>query len=354
MLGFVLLWACGGTGDSDVGSTASASAVIQRGTGTPAPEWSDTLEAADFVAAADFDGDGVDERVRIWEDVLYWPGGQQALDAGVQVIRRGRLPEGERVLLGLGMNRDHREAAAQVVSVGPQGPEVLWEEKGPRNQIADIRVHDESIHVTRFVAPKRVEGAYLRNGVMESVHRDGLATQQLPLGDGEMIIGRVYGEAPRSHGDLRHGRNGVFRALPSLRGVRSMALGQLDEDSDLELLVGDGWHYAYGEQALGRILLLDGPDWTSARTLGLLDGEYSARSIEVTSSLVEQPGEQAGVLVSGTKKVHYFKRDALGWSSRVLGPTTETSNTVLIRTPRGLAAWIAGAPNSRLVGVESP
>ena len=133
-----------------------------------------------------------------------------------------------------------------------------------------------------------------------------------------------------------------------------MALGQLDEDADLELLVGDGWHYAYGEQALGRILLLDGPDWTSARTLGLLDGEYSARSIEVTSSLVEQPGEQAGVLVGGTKKVHYFKRDALGWSSRVLGPTTETSNTVLIRTPRGLAAWIAGAPSSRLVGVESP
>ena len=350
MLVFALLWACGGTGDSE---SSGGSSSPPSESGAAAPDWSDSLKPAEFVAAADFDGDGIDERVWVWEDVLYWPGGQQALNAGVHVIRRGRLAEGERVLLGLGMNRDHREAAAQILSVGADGPKLLWEEDGPRNQVADIRVQDGEIYVTRFVAPKRVEGAFLRDGQMESVHRDGLATQQLPLGDEELLVGRVYGEAPRSHGDLRHGRNGVFRPLPSLRGVRSMALGQLDEDADLELLVGDGWHYAYGEQALGRILLLDGSDWSSARTLGLLDGEYSARSIEVTSELIDQPGLEAGVLVSGTKNVHYFKRDKLGWSSRVLGPTTETSNTVLIRTPRGLAAWIAGSPKSRLVGVES-
>lgn len=349
MLIFTLLWACGGTGEP---GGAVMSATPGLATESLAPDWSDSLEPADFVGAADFDGDGVDERVRVLEDVLYWPGGQQALDAGVHVIRRARLAEGERVLLGLGMNRDHREAPAMILSVGPQGPELLWEENGPRNQVADIRVHDEEIYVTRFVAPKRVEGAYLRDGKMQSVHRDGLATQQLPLGDGELLVGRVYGEAARSHGDLRHGRNGVFRTLPTLRGVRSMAVGQLDEDAELELLVGDGWHYAYGEQAVGRVLLLDGADWGSARTLGMLDGEYSARSIEVASSLIDQPGLSAGVLVSGTKKVHYFKRDKLGWSARELGPTTETSNTVLVRTPRGLAAWIAGSPKSILVGVE--
>lgn len=349
MLVFALLWACGGSGDvaseGENTSTASQNSAVE-------PEWSDALEPADFVAAADFDGDGVDERVRVWEDVLYWPGGQQALDAGVQVIRRGRLSEGERVLLGLGMNRNFRDASAKILSVGPAGPELLWEDNGPRNQIADIRVHEGAIYVTRFVAPKRVEGAFLKDGKMEPLHRDGLATQQLPLGSDQLLVGRVYGEAPRSHGDLRLGRNGVFRTLPTLRGVRSLELGQLDEDAELELLVGDGWHYAYGEQALGRVLLLDGPDWGSARTLGVLDGEYSARSIEIASSLIEQPGLEAGVLVTGTKNVHYFKRDALGWRSRVLGPTTETTNTTLIRTPKGLAAWIAGAPESRLVGVE--
>ena len=99
MLVVALLWACGGNGEPEGGGTASGSAAVELQTEISRPEWSDSLEPADFVAAADFDGDGVDERVRIWEDMLYWPGGQQALDAGVQVIRRGLLAEGERVLL---------------------------------------------------------------------------------------------------------------------------------------------------------------------------------------------------------------------------------------------------------------
>ncbi len=351
MLVFALLWSCSG-GDEPSGGGAAVSSASEVLVETPS--WSDPLEPADFVAAADFDGDGIDERVRIYEDTLYWPGGSAPLSAGVHVVRRGVLAEGERVLLGLGMSRDHREAPAQVLMVGPDGPEELWQEQGLRNQIADLRVVDGSIYVTRFVAPKQVVGAYLRDGKMEQVHSDGLATQQVPLSDGGLLVGRVYGEQPRSHGDLRHGRDGAFRTLPSLRGVRSMTLAQLDSDSDFELLVGDGWHYAYGEQALGRVLLLDGPNWTRARTVAVLDGEYSARSIEVSTEIVEQPASEAGILVGGTKKVHYFKRDELGWSDRILGPSTETSNAVLIRTPRGLAAWISGAPHSLLVGVEAP
>jgi hypothetical protein len=135
--------------------------------------------------------------------------------------------------------------------------------------------------------------------------------------------------------------------------VRTLTLANLDSDPELELLVGDGWHYAYGQQAVGRILLLDGPDWKTGRTLGLLDGEYSARSIEVASELTGGEPSTSGVLVVGTKKVHFFTRDALGWSDTIVGPSTETANAVLIRTPKGLAAWIAGQPNSRLVGLDT-
>ena len=351
MLVFALIMACSGESELKE-SVAENSATAESLPGVSL--WSDRLEPADYVAAADFDGDGLDERVWVHEDVLHWPGGSAPLTAGVQVIERGNLGEGERVILGLGMNRDHRDAPAQVIVVGPEGPTVIWEEHGPRNQIADVRVLDEDVYITRFVAAKRVQGGFLKDGQMVALHEDGLATQQIPLGDGELVVGRVYGEQPRSHGDLRRGRNGVFRSLPSLRGVRSLETAQLDSDAELELLVGDGWHYAYGEQALGRVLLLDGADWSEARTLAVLDGEYSARSMEVSSSLIDQDPSQAGILVSGTKKVHYLKRDGLGWSDRVLGPTTETSNAVLIRTPRGLAAWIAGASKSLLVGVEAP
>jgi hypothetical protein len=269
------------------------------------------------------------------------------------VIRRAVLPEGERLLVGSGMHRGNRTATARLWSFGPDGAQIVWEHDGVRNQIADVRVWEGQVYISRFTNQKEVSGGFLVDGEIQEVHGGGLATQQLPIGADRLLVGRVYGPKPRSDGDLRLIKGGKSQSLPSLRGVRTLTLANLDSDPELELLVGDGWHYAYGQQAVGRILLLDGPDWKTGRTLGLLDGEYSARSIEVASELTGGEPSTSGVLVVGTKKVHFFTRDALGWSDTIVGPSTETANAVLIRTPKGLAAWIAGQPNSRLVGLDT-
>jgi len=273
------------------------------------------------------------------------------LGGAPQVLRRGTLPEGEHLLVGTGMHRKNRTAPARVYAIGANGPQLLWEERGARNQIADLRIWEGRVYVARFVGQKEIQGGFLVDGQIEKLHEGGLSTQQLPIAENALLVGRVYGEQPRSDGDLRLIRDGRASKLPSLRGVRTLSLANIDGDPELELLVGDGWHYAYGQQALGRVFLLDGTGWSQGRTLAVLDGEYSARSIEASAPLTGENPSTSGLLVTGTKKVHFLVRDGLGWQDRVLGPTTETTNAVLVRTPRGLAAWIAGSPNSRLVGL---
>jgi hypothetical protein len=349
MLLFLAVFACGQEPAVPQSETILSGSVDDE---KSMPLWKDTLGPAEFVAAADFNGDGVDERVWAHENRLHWPGGVEDIKGKLQVACRGDLGEGERVFLGIGMGRNHREAPAQILEVGPNGPQVLWSQNGPRNQITDLRVVDGKLFSVRFVGNKTTESAFWENGEWRVVHKDGLATQQIPLEQG-VLVGRVYGAQPRSDGDLRWVAGGKERFLPSLRGVRSLLLAQLDSDDEMELLVGDGWHYAYGERAVGRVQLLDGPDWKDSRTIAHLSDEYSARSIEVAPSVGTNGAGQAGILISGTKRVHYLKRDALGWRDWVVGPTTETSNAVLIQTPRGLAAWIAGPTESLLVGLES-
>ena len=349
MLVFALFIACGNPSEPDAEGIVPVLSPLSKS--SQHESWQDQLGPADLVGAADWTGDGMDERVRFLGEVAHWSGGTVDLGGAPQVIRRVVLPEGERLLVGSGMHRGNRTSPARLWSFGPEGAQMIWENHGVRNQIADVRVWGGQIYLSRFIGQKEVSGGFLVDGHIQEVHGGGLATQQLPLGADRLIVGRVYGSKPRSDGDLRLVQGSKTQTLPSLRGVRTLTLANLDADEDLELLVGDGWHYAYGQQAVGRLFLLDGPDWKNGRTLAILDGEYSARSIEVASELTGGDPSTSGVLVSGTKQVHFFTRDALGGADRVLGPTTETANAGLIRTPKGLAAWIAGKPNSRLVGL---
>jgi hypothetical protein len=364
MLFFTLVFACGNPTDSVVNLERTGSSSE---TSTFEP-WRESLPAADMVGAADWTGDGLDERVRFVGEKAFWDSGSVELGGAPQVIRRVELSDGERLLVGTGMHRGNRESLARVWSFGPNGAEKLWESAawseicdplskacpppGVRNQIADIRVLDGRVYISRFTGQKEVSGGFLVNGEIQEVHGGGLVTQQIPVADDRVLVGRVYGEKPRSDGDLRLIQGGKAIQLPSLRGVRTLTLENLDSDPELELLVGDGWHYAYGQQAVGRVFLLDGPLWKQGRTLAVLDGEYSARSIEVASKLTGGDPSTSGLLVTGTKKVHFLTRDALGWADRVVAPTTETGNAVLVRTPKGLAAWVAGTPNTRLVGLD--
>ncbi|MCB9744423.1 MAG: FG-GAP repeat protein [Alphaproteobacteria bacterium] len=295
-----------------------------------------TLADADGVAAADMDGDGADELVLVRGGVARWLDQEVELGGGLQAVARGDIDgDGrEEVLLASGLSREAREAPARVWALRAQGAELLWERRTERNQITDLRVVDGRLWIATFSDGLTVEGGWLVGGALDPQATGKLATQQLPVGDG-VVLGRVYGDAPRSDGDLQVQRGGATTTLPSFRGVRSLSAADLDGDGAPELLVGDGWHFAYGERAQGRVLLLEGPDWTRGRVIAQLGAEYSARQIE--------PYEGA-LLVTGTTQVHLLRRDALGWADEVLGPVTETGNAVVARTPAGPAALISGSP----------
>jgi hypothetical protein len=292
------------------------------------------LERADAVAAADFDGDGVDEPVLIVDGAARWPSGEADLGGAVQIT--ARAPDGS-VLLGTGSSRALPDAPARVWRLGSGGATLLWESAGPRNQVTELRAAGDRIWLGVFGDQTRVSAGWLEGDQHKVEVQEKLGTRQLPLGDLGVLVGRVYGDQPRSDGDLRLLRDGgVVRPLPTLRGVRSLAAADLDGDGGLEILVGDGWHYAYGSQAVARVRLLEAPEWTTGRTLATFDDEYSVRQIEVTGG--------GDILATGTKAVHLLRRDALGWRDLELAPLAETGNAVLFQDAGGPAVLLSGDP----------
>jgi hypothetical protein len=304
------------------------------------------LTSAQMVGAVDFDGDGVDEILLVDGGVASWWRGEEllgevSLGGGAQRIVRGDLGDGEVLLVASGATRDFRAAETKIWMITADSSELIFQRDSDRNQVADLRIVDGRIWTAIFERSKRVQGGWIEDGQFQEVTAGGLSTSQLPINDG-IVIGTVYGLAPRSHGELVFQSGEDRRVLPSLRGVRSLAAIDLNSDGAEELLVGDGWHYAYGEQAVGRLLLVEGPEFSDSRVIAMLNGEYSVRQVEEI---------EGRLLVTGTQNVHLLSRDSLGWSDNVLAPISESGNSVVIHTEEGVGALVSGSP-ARIVGLR--
>lgn len=288
--------------------------------------------AADGVAAADLDGDGVDELFYVDEGVLRWGTSSHALEGSFQRAAAGDLDgDGrEELVVATGMSREYRgPALLQVVS--SEGVELLARFQSERTQVPELRVIDGRVWAATYLDSKVVQAGWVEDGALNVQGGGHLATRSLPVGD-EVLLSHVYGIEPKSDGDLRIGD----RVLPSLRGARSLAAADLDGDGDLEILAGDGWHYAYGAQADGRVTLLDGKDWSESRAIAHFPEDYSASEIEVL--------DEGWILVTGNTRVHLLSLDDLGWRDDVVAEVRETGNAVAVRTPKGPAVLISGSP----------
>lgn len=299
------------------------------------------LAAADTVAAADFDGDGVDEVVLIREGIARFGEHTVELGGDVQAIERGD-PAGtgrEVLLLGTGMGRRDRKAPTRIWALRQAGPELIFERRASRNQIADLDFVGDRIWAAMFGEGKAVEAGWIADGALQGIDTRDLATAWLPLSDTHRVVGRIYGDQPKAPGDLRAVGPDGDRVLPSLRGVRALEAADLDGDGHDELLVGDGWHFAYGKQAVARLRVLQGPDWSEGRTVAMFDDAYTVWAVEVIGDRV---------LATSSKAVHWLGRDALGWSDTRVAPVAETGNAVAFHDAEGWWALVSGAP-ARLV-----
>lgn len=310
------------------------------------------LPPAALVFAFDPDGDGVDELVTVDSArapaTLRWSGGAHPLPGVLQRALAVKLgPDAkETLLIATGAGPGAPEATATLSALGPAGLEPRWTGSGPRAQLTELRWAEGGLFVAAFTDERAVESGWLDPAApgLDRPLRDRLRAhmgmRQLPLGQGRRLVGSLYGEQPKSDGGLQlFERDGQRRALPSLRGVRALAAANLDEDDDLEVIVGDGWHAEYGRSALARLRIFDGPALEAARTAAVLDGSYAVIDVQPIGA-----GPEACLLATGSHAVHLLCRDGLGWADQRLGPVGETGNVALLRGEDGLQIVISGDP----------
>lgn len=308
------------------------------------------LEPADAVATADLDGDGSDEIIRVRQGVAMWRDTKADLGGTVQAVARADLNGDGRqeALIATGMGRASPEAPARLWAIEEAEARLLWESQGPRNQVTELHLRPEPegkgsrLFLVHFVDGKTVEGGWLVDGALQVQHSEAMATSMMPV-EGGLLVGRLYGDQPRSDGDLRL-YDGASTPLPSLRGVRALTSGDLDLDGTTDWLVADGWHHAYGQQAQASIRLFPG-DGSAPRVIAVLEGSYTVNKLEV----VHPPqGGTAMILATGSHGLHLLVRDPLGWAPVELARLNETDNAVLHRDGDALSVIISGLQARRM------
>jgi hypothetical protein len=313
--------------------------------GAPSP-----LEPADAVAVADLDGDGRDEVVRVRQGRASWWDKSQDLGGVVQAVARGDVDgDGqEEALIATGMGRGALEASARLWAVGAEGAKLLWERRTERSQVTDLQVipgdpeQPDRVFLVAFRDERIAQGGWLVDGALQVAHEQALALRMLPVRDG-LLVGRLYGDEPKSHGDLRLVGDAP-RLVPTLRGVRALAAADLDGDGTEDWLVADGWHFAYGQQADATVRLVPG-DGRPARIIARLDQSYAVNQLEVGRPA---PGAAPVILASASHEVVLLQQDGLGYAPTPIAPLRETGNARLHYDGPALSVVISGEPATRV------
>jgi hypothetical protein len=301
------------------------------------------LGHATAVVAADMDGDGRDDLVTVSAGRASWPGHNLALEGKVSAFTRGDVGQDgkEDVLLATGAGKGFPAATTRLWRLGADGPELLWEADRARQRITDIRVEQGAIFIALFSGGKTLSGAWVESGTLRRVTRTQMGLQQIPLTGGQVAVGRLYGDAPRSEGDLRIlSPDAEDRVLPTLRGVRALGAADLDGDGALDLLAADGWHFKYGTHGRARVVVFMGPSFKDRRVLAEFPDEYTINRIEVLARAEGGPR----ILLTGTQQVHLLQQDAMGWQSRAIAPVTELDRAVLWSDQGHQFAIVSGSP----------
>ena len=253
-------------------------------------------------------------------------------------------------VIAFGMGRGFATAPIKVLELDASADGATWQVRtlfelvGERPQVT--AVWGPELYLAHFVSKYEVTGGHLLPGNTlrdERVLHMGMARVLADLdGDGqdELAVGRVYGDEPRSDGDLTVYDGDTVTQVLTFRGVRALTAAHLD-GADV-LVFGDGWHFKYRDEGKGRLNI--------ARQKGAgfitelvheLPGQYTVTRIEVED--VDGDGEPE-IVASGNDAVYLYRRAEGSWSPTRLGTCLAGEFTPVRRAGGKVAVAAAGSP----------
>ncbi len=126
----------------------------------------------------------------------------------------------------------------------------------------------------------------------------------------EMVVGRVYGDEIGMVGESYI--LGSDEIMPSKRGVKSIKIGDGDNDGENEIYVGDGWHQDYGKIARGRLAEINVQNSDYAYSL-IEDVKYQYETTQIEIADVNMDGLNE-VITRGNRSFRIYQKAEDEWT----------------------------------------
>lgn len=257
---------------------------------------------------------------------------QMPVQRAIQTLQVVERPSGPSIITGWGRGVDHPNASARVSILRYENDglveDIVLEPQTERAEVVSVIPDGEDLFVSWFENKYMVQTARAVSEndewTLEKMDVTRMATSHAVGdvdhdGEAERVVGRVYGDDIGIDGDAFVLQGDQRITVPTLRGVRGMALGDLDDDGHDEIYLGDGWHQNYAAKAEAR---LSRARWNGSvfetEPVGHLEREGEFTIWEIVVATTDGAGDDV-VIARGDKGVYAYVRRTDGWARANLG-----------------------------------
>ncbi|MBU0553624.1 hypothetical protein KKF91_06655 [Myxococcota bacterium] len=273
------------------------------------------------------------------------------------------LGQGERIYVAWGVGRGFLNAPLMLTALDPATGTgaLLWTRRGERNEVTHLSADDvdgdgrRDLAVAYYESKYRVRTRHITaaGGVIEGPPirmANAWAFGDLDQdGQVDQIIGRVYGEAKGDVGDLRMITQGRSLPIQADDGVRAVTLARLRPEAPLSLFFSDGWVSNYGQGARAQIK-------RAVWDKGVINTEAIAASAKDFTFfdlwVVDLEGDGLKEIIArGNSNLWVFKLTDVGWRGQIAAQLGPMLNVALGLRGGRWWAYLPGRPQSLAVSL---